>query len=131
LHAEDRQLARDVRAVAAGTRDTARRARQVLLEVLAAATAAVFVDGHRLLAAPLDVALDELLGVLLEDVVNLVEQLVDVFLDLLALLGDLGVGVRAVAALCGLARPGLFSFLLCHLALHRAYSVTGTRVPLP
>src|SRR5207237_9808754 len=36
----------------------------------------------------LDVALDELLGVLFEDVVDLVEKLVDVFLDLLALLGE-------------------------------------------
>src|SRR5437773_7009897 len=77
--------------------------------------------GMRLLAAPLHVALDELLGVLLEDVVDLVEQLVDVFLDLLALLGDLGAGGSAVTAFGGLARPGFLLLLLCHLALHRGH----------
>src|SRR5437016_9481694 len=76
--------------------------------------------GSRLLAASLDVALHELLGVLLEDVVDLVEELVDVLLDLLALLGDLGARLSAVTALRGLRGPGLFSLLLCHLALHRA-----------
>src|SRR5436853_134783 len=83
------------------------RARQVLLEILAATATAVLVDGHRLLAAALDVALDEFLGVLFEDVVDLVQQLVDVFLDLLALLGDLGAGARPVTAFGGLARPRL------------------------
>src|SRR5688572_27775952 len=74
----------------------------------------------RLLAAPLHVALDELLGVFLEDVVDLVQQLVDVFFDLLALLGDFGAGASTVSTFGGLARSRLFSFLLCHLALHGA-----------
>src|SRR5690606_30939576 len=52
--------------------------------------------GYRLLAALLDVRLHELLGVGLEDVVDLVEQVVELRLDLLAglglggCLGDLG-----------------------------------------
>src|ERR1041384_806751 len=54
----------------------------VPLELLAAATAPVLVDRHRLLASALHVALDELLGILLENVVDLVEELVDVLLDL-------------------------------------------------
>src|SRR5947207_11745932 len=81
--------------------------------------------GMQLLAAPLHVALDELLGVLLEDVVDLVEQLVDVFLYLLALLGDLGAGGSAVTAFGGLARPCFFLLLLCHLALHRGHATIG------
>jgi len=79
--------------------------------------AAVLVDRHQLLTAALDVALHELLGVLLEDVVDLVEKLVDVFLDLLALLGELRTAGGAVAALCGLGGPGLFLLLLLS---HRA-----------
>src|SRR2546430_17442937 len=75
-------------------------------------SAAVLVDRHRLLAAALDVALDELLGVLFEDVVDLVEKLVDVFLDLLALLGELRASGGAVAPVCGLGGPGLFLLLL-------------------
>src|SRR5439155_11485540 len=63
------------------------------------------------------VALHELLGVFLEDVVDLVKELVDVLLDLLALLGDLRTGGRTVAAaLVGLGRPCFLLFLLCHVA---------------
>src|SRR2546422_9699234 len=81
-----------------------------------AAAAAVLVDRH-LLACALHVALHELLGVFLEDVVDLVKELVDVLLDLLALLGDLRTGGRTVAAaLVGLGRPCFLLFLLCHVA---------------
>ena len=95
LHAEDRQLAADLLARAARARRDAVDARHVPLEVLAAGLTAIFVDRH-LFAASLHVALHELLGVLLEDVVDLVEELVDVFLDLLALLGNLGIGGGAI-----------------------------------
>lgn len=65
-----------------------------------------------LLAASLHVALDELLGVLLEDVVDLVQQVVEVFLELLALLGQLTASrPGVVAALRGLV--GLVSFFFC------------------
>src|SRR5262245_44403053 len=73
--AEDGQLAGDVPAVAARARHLAGGPGDVLLEVLVTAAAVVLVDRHRSLTAPLHVALDELLGVLLEDVVDLVEQL--------------------------------------------------------
>ena len=43
----------------------------------------------RLLAASLDVVLDELLGVLLEDLVDLVDEGVHLLLELLAALGEL------------------------------------------
>src|SRR3989442_14938066 len=70
-----------------------------------------------LLASALHVALHELLGVFLEDVVDLVKELVDVLLHLLALLGDLRTGGRPVAAaLVGLGRPCFLLFLLCHVA---------------
>src|SRR5262249_30053514 len=100
----------------------------VLLEILGAMTAAVFVDRHALLAPSLYVALHEFLGVLFEDVVDLVEKLVDVLLDLLALLGDLGVGRCAVAVVRRLARSGLFPFLLSH---HILPSTAGSRTPSP
>src|SRR2546426_12709317 len=84
-----------------------------------------------LLAASLHVALDELLGVLLEDVIDLVEELVDVFLDLLALLGQLRARSCSVAAFSGLRRPGFFLLLLSHLALHGATNrVAKPRGPL-
>src|SRR6266404_1110589 len=63
---------------------------------------------------------DVLLGVLLEDVIDLVEELVDVFLDLLALLGQLRARGCPVSTFRGLRRPDFFLFLLCHLALHGA-----------
>src|SRR6266550_2703548 len=81
-----------------------------------------------LLAASLHVALDELLGVLLEDVIDLVEELVDVFLDLLALLGQLRARGGPVSTFRGLRRPDFFLLLLCHLALHGA---TGRVAKLP
>src|SRR6266403_150154 len=69
------------------------------------------------LASPLHVALHELLGVLFEDVIDLVEQLVDVFLDLLALLGELRTTVSAFTALGGLAGPRFLLLLFCHMTL--------------
>src|SRR4029079_17241681 len=53
-------------------------------------TTAAAPPGGRLLAALLDVVPDELLGVLLEHRVDLVEEVVELFLDLLALLGRRG-----------------------------------------
>src|SRR5262249_13537257 len=112
LQAEDRQLAHDLSAGAGGTRHCGRGAPDGLFDVSLALFAAVLVDRHALLAASLNVALDELLGVLLQDVVDLVEELVDVFLDLLALLGQLGARGGAVAtAFSGLGRPCLFLLL--------------------
>src|SRR4029453_17137332 len=67
LQAEDRQLAHDLSAGAGGTRHCRRGARNILLELFLALLAAVLVDRHALLAASLHVALDELLGVLLQD----------------------------------------------------------------
>src|SRR5947208_1178172 len=114
---EHRQLAHHVRARAPRARDGGRGAGDVLLELLLAMRAAVFVDRHPLLTTTLDVALDELFGILLEDVVDLVEELVDVFLDLFALLGELRAAGSAVAALGGLGGLGL---LLLLLLSHRA-----------
>src|SRR5215475_2406794 len=123
LQTEDRQLAHDLSAGAGGACHRRRGAGDVLLELLLALLAAILVDRHALFTASLHVALDELLSVLLQDVVDLVEELVDVFLDLLALLGQLGArGGSVTTAFCGLCRPGLFLLLLCHLALHGATS---------
>src|SRR5262245_38428048 len=116
LEAEDRELTCDVAALARRTGDLRRGAVNVLLEVVPAAATAVLVDGHGLLAAPLHVALHELFGVFLEDVVDLIKELVDVLLDLLALLGDLGTGRCAVTtAFVGLGRPGFLLLLFCHV----------------
>src|SRR5215510_12840215 len=130
LQAEDRQLAHDLAAGAGWTRHCGSGARDILLELFLALLAAVLVDRHALLAASLHIALDELLGVLLQDVVDLVEELVDVFLDLLALLGQLRARSRSVSTFRGLGRPDFFLLLLCHLALHGA---TGrvARYPRP
>src|SRR2546425_3356217 len=65
---EHRQLAHHVRARAHRARDGGRGAGDVLLELLLAMRAAVLVDRHALLTTALDVALDELFGILLEDV---------------------------------------------------------------
>src|SRR6266581_5573903 len=70
--------------------------------------------GSRLLAAALDVALHELLGVLLEDIVDLVQKVVQVLLDLLALLGDLGIGAASLVTLVGFGGPRLLLLLFCH-----------------
>src|SRR5215831_623565 len=122
LHPEDRQLAHHVGAGAVGAGHGGRRAGDVPLEVVLAGATAIFVDGHRLLATSLHVALHELFGVLLENVVDLIEELVDVFLDLLALLGDLAARCRAVTTAFGwLGGPCFLSLLLSHLALHRAW----------
>src|SRR5262245_36392385 len=59
---------------------------------------------RRLLAAPLDVVLDELLGVLLEDLVDLVHQGVHLLLQLLAALGEL-LGAGGVPLLAFPAAP--------------------------
>src|SRR5262244_2011358 len=120
LHPEDRQLAHHVGAGAVRAGHGGRRAGDISLEVVLAGATAIFVDGHRLLATSLHVALHELLGVLLENVVDLIEELVDVFLDLLALLGQLRARSRSVSTFRGLGRPDFFLFLLCHLARHRA-----------
>src|SRR5436309_9326711 len=128
LETEDRELAHDLLAGATRTRHHCRGARDVFLELLLALLATVLVDRHSLLAAPLYVALDELLGVLLEDVVDLVEELVDVFLDLLALLGQLRARSRSVSTFRGLRGPDFFLLLLCHLALHGATGRVG-KVP--
>src|SRR5262252_9744781 len=123
LEAEHRQLPHHLLAGAGRARDSGRRARDVSLELGLTLLAAILVDRHALLAASLHVALHELLGVLFQDVVDLVEELVDVFLDLLALLGQLRARGGAVAtAFSGLGRPGLFPLLFCHLALHGATS---------
>src|SRR5512142_478717 len=53
------------------------------------------VRARRLLAALLDVAADELLGILLEHRVDLVEKIVDVLRQLLVTLGDLRVHLRS------------------------------------
>src|SRR2546423_14098858 len=60
------------------------------------------------LSALLDVAPDELLGVLLQHRVDLVEQVVDVLADLLVPLGDLRVGLGG--------RPGLDLLVAAGLA---------------
>src|SRR5262245_66221117 len=74
--------------------------------------------GTALLASALHVTLHELLGVLLEDVVDFVQELVDVFLDLLALLGKLGTTRSPIATvLGGLGRSCFLLFLFRHDAL--------------
>src|SRR5690606_31572813 len=66
-----------------------------------------------LLAAALDVVLDELLGVLLEDLVDLVDQGVHLLLQLLALLGELlGALARALAALVAAVAAAALLLLL-------------------
>src|SRR5207249_12181040 len=72
---EHRQLARHIRARARPARDGGRVPGDVRLELLSALGAGVLVDQHLLLTAALDVTLDELLGVLLEDVVDLVQEI--------------------------------------------------------
>src|SRR5262245_45511201 len=119
LEAEYGQLPHHLIACAGRAGDHGCGAGDILLELGFALLAAVLVDRH-LLAAALHVALDELLGVLLEDVVDLVEELVDVFLDLLALLGQLRARSRSVSTFRGLVWPDFLLFLLCHLALHGA-----------
>src|SRR6266545_774684 len=74
----------------------------------------LLVAARWLLAAPLDVALHELLGVLLEDVVDLVQEVVEVLLDLLALLGELRVRSGRVVAPVGLGGSRLLLLLLSH-----------------
>src|SRR3990170_7422588 len=69
---------------------------------------------RRLLAAPLHVALHELLGVLLEDIVDLIQEVVEVLLDLLALLGELRIGPGGVVVAFGLGRPRLLLLLFSH-----------------
>src|SRR5262245_62557937 len=61
-------------------------------------------EPEELLAAPLDVVLHELLGVLLEDLVDLVHQGVHLLLELLAALGEL-LGAGGVALLAFPAAP--------------------------
>src|SRR5467141_3002278 len=68
----------------------------------------------RLLAASLDVALHELLGVLLEDVVDLVQEVVEVLLDLLAFLGELRVCPGRVVPAFGLGGSRFLLLLFSH-----------------
>src|SRR5438309_3947424 len=71
------------------------------------------------LPALLDVALDELLGVLLQHGVDLVEDVVHLLLELLALGG--GLRLFGVRALLGLTLLGLLPFLLLwHFPLLRS-----------
>src|SRR5437660_11546682 len=81
-----------------------------------------------LLAASLHVSLDELLCVFLEDVIDLVEELVDVFLDLLALIRQLRTRRRSGSASRALGRPDFLLLLLCLVARHRP---TARVRPLP
>src|SRR5436853_4623616 len=70
--------------------------------------------GSRLLAAALDVALHELLGVLLEDVVDLVQEVVEVLLDLLAFLGELRACPGRVIPAFGLGGSRFLLLLFSH-----------------
>src|SRR5207302_7561580 len=69
----------------------------------------------------LHVVLDELLGVLFQDVVDLIDELVHVFLELLARFDDLGARLGLVLGLRA-TPPGLSLFLLLlHAAsLHKS-----------
>src|SRR5262249_60651881 len=68
-----------------------------------------------LLSAALHVALDELLSVFLQDLVDLVQEVVQIFLELLSLLRQLGASrTTGVLAVGGLGRPRLFPLLLSH-----------------
>jgi len=115
LHADHREPTADAIALA---RRAGHRGRHLheLLELRSAGQAPVFVDRHgtppapradaRLLAAALDVALHELLGVFLEDIVDLVQQVIQLFLDLLALLGQVGASRAGVVATALVAEVG-------------------------
>src|SRR5262245_60562075 len=90
-----------------------------------------------LLPAALYVALDELLGVFFQDLVDLVQEVVEVLLELLSLLRELSVTRPAgVFAVCGLCRSRLLPLLLSHGAhllapigaVARAYTV-GSTIP--
>ena len=103
LHADHREPTGDAIALARRDRPPAVATCMTSRTRALAGQAPVFVDRHvrlrllgraRLLAAALDVALHELLGVLLEDVVDLVQEVVQIFLDLLALLGSSGFARR-------------------------------------
>src|SRR5207247_9994803 len=84
-----------------------------------------FVAGDSSLTSPLHVVLHKLLSVLFQDVVDLVEELVDVFLDLRALLGELRTAATAFAPLGGFAGPR-FLFLL----LLRPMTLRADRIQL-
>src|SRR5262249_7896277 len=66
------------------------------------------------LPAALDIALDEFLCIFLEDLVDLVEQVVEILLDLLALLGQLTTPRAGLFALRGFGRPCLLPLLFSH-----------------
>src|SRR3972149_3697131 len=67
-----------------------------------------------LLPPALDIVPDELLGVLLQDLVNLVHQVVHLFLELLPLLGHAGLGLRGIIPLRRLLAPLDLPLLLAH-----------------
>src|SRR5499433_3377900 len=105
----------DARALAGGTLHGDPDATDIALELLLALVTAVLVDRHlgssgRLLTAPLDVALH----VLLEDVVDLVQEVVEILLDLLSLLGDLGIGAATLVTFVGLGRSDFLLLLFSH-----------------
>src|SRR5690606_12395513 len=77
--------------------------------------------------ALLDVGLDEVVGVRLEHVVDLVEQLVELGLDLLAGLGRRRSGLDLVGATLG--GRLLLEFSFCHLGVHLGVTCTVPRPP--
>src|SRR5579863_8756334 len=78
----------------------------------------------RLLPALLDVIADELFGVLLEDLVDLVEQVVELGLQLLALWGrGGGLGLFGLRLLARRRRRASLLLLLCHQPTPRRSTV--------
>src|SRR5215475_8735675 len=75
-------------------------------------------SSRRLLSTFLDVVLDEFFCVLLEDVVDLIDELVNVFLDFLAGLDDFRIGLHVVFRL-RLSSGLLFSFLFLYPSISR------------
>ena len=79
-----------------------------------------------LLSPFLDIILDKFFGVFFEDVVDLIDEFVDVFLQLLAGLDDLGIGFDFFFALW-LSSDLLFALLF----FHRHTSQDGIADPPP
>src|SRR5579863_1796133 len=82
----------------------------------------------RLLPALLHVVADELLGVLLEDLVDLVEQVIELGLQLLALRGRRGgLGLLGRLFLARRRRRAALLLLLCHQPTPRRSTVPTAR----